>query len=168
MSTRDDWRKAYARQAEADLAAWQAVRTTAGTAECHRLQLLQMACEKLCKAFLIDGGTDPAALRSSHGYVANPLPTVIRHEILGQRGSLKGMRGVLAHVRHLAREIELLSPACDDGGRRPDNCEYPWEDGSGRVRSPLDQGFHPSRLLAVPAGRTFVKLVRGAIDRLLP
>jgi len=67
---------------------------------------------------------------------------------------------VLRHSRHLANEIEVLNPAVDRDGQRPDNCEYPWEDNNGVVRSPLDWTFQPSHLLTAPAGRTFLKIVR--------
>jgi hypothetical protein len=77
-----------------------------------------------------------------------------------------GMQGVLTQVRHLANEIELLNPAVRRDGRRPDNCEYPWETGD-RVISPLDWSFHPLRLCTAPAGRTFLKLLRESINRIL-
>ena len=79
---------------------------------------------------------------------------------------LKGMRGVLRFVRQIAEEIEILNPSARRDGRRPENCEYPWVAG-GRVHSPLDWSFSPLRLCTEPAGRTFIKLVRGAIDRIL-
>ena len=165
MTAEADWIRGYARQADADLRAWELYeqQPTALAAECHKLLFLQMACEKLCKAYLIQGGSSAADLQTSHGYVAKPLPIVIREQILRLRPNLKGMSGVLTHVRHLASEIELLNPAVERGGRRPDNCEYPWED-SGHVRSPLDWTFSSSHLCTAPAGRTFLKLLREAIN----
>ncbi len=32
----------------------------------------------------------------------------------------------MKEIRELCREVDLLHPSIDDGGRRPDNCEYPW------------------------------------------
>jgi len=112
---------------------WFVLQTVTDVAECHRLLFLQMACEKACKAHLILGGSSPETLQTSHGYVANPLPIVIKQQILRLSASLKGMRGVMEHVRHVAEEIEILNPAIDRAGKRPDNCEYPWEDSSGAV-----------------------------------
>ncbi len=125
-----------------------------------------MACEKLCKAYLIESGADPGGLQTSHGYISGPLPNILRQQILHTKQDLTGMQGVLTHARHLANEIEVLSPAVTRDGRRPDNCEYPWEI-AGRVLSPLDQPFNPPHLSTAPAGRTFVKLLRGSIDRIL-
>jgi len=166
MSDGTAWAQGYALQAGADLNTWFVLQTVTDVAECHRLLFLQMACEKACKAHLILGGSSPETLQTSHGYVANPLTIVIKQQILRLSASLKGMRGVMEHVRHVAEEIEILNPAIDRAGKRPDNCEYPWEDSSGAVRSPLTWSFHPSRLVTAPAGRTFLKLLRASIEQL--
>jgi hypothetical protein len=166
MTSRADWVQGYARQVSADFNSFQILQAIGDIPACHKLLFLQMACEKLCKAHLIAGGTDPQTLQSSHGYIANPLPVVIRQQIVYCKSDLKGMAGVLLMVRHLAREIEVLNPAVKRDGGRPDNCEYPW-DHDGTLRSPLDWSFAPSHLLMEKGGRTFLKLVRGAIDRLL-
>jgi hypothetical protein len=168
MSQPADWALAYAQQAKADFRAWELYEQhpEAVVAECHQLLFLQIACEKLCKAHLIQGGTPTEALRASHGYIANPLPIVIKQQIIFMRRNLNGMQGVLTLVRHLAEEIEVLNPSVRRDGQRPDNCEYPWEAGE-QVVSPLNWSFHPLRLCNVPAGRTFIKLLRRAIDRII-
>ncbi|MCI0378945.1 MAG: hypothetical protein L0215_15160 [Gemmataceae bacterium] len=160
-----EWAKAYARQAAADLRTWDLLHELSDVSECHQLLFLQMACEKLTKAHLCSRGSDPKELQSSHAYVSKNLPIVIRQQmaVVGARG--KTAVWILRHVRHLAREIEMLAPAVKRGGQRPDNCEYPWEDASGRLHVPLDWRFAPSNLLHAPAGRTFLKLLREAIER---
>ncbi len=167
MSTPNDWRVGYARQADADWKAWELYEKypAAIAAECHKLLFLQMACEKLCKAHLISKSTAAQDVQTSHAYIAKALPTVVSQQILAMRKDVHGMQGVMTHVRHLANEIEVLNPAVDRDGRRPDNCEYPWEDGGGVLRSPLDWTFAPSQLLLAPNGRTFLKILRGAINR---
>jgi hypothetical protein len=168
MSKPADWARAYARQTDADFRAWELFEQRPETvaAACHKLLFLQMACEKLCKAYLIQGGTPPEALQASHGYIANPLPNIMRQQILHMKQSLKGMAGVITHIRHLANEIEILNPASRRDGQRPDNCEYPWESGD-LVISPLDWGFPTSRLCTAPSGRIFLKLLRASINRVL-
>ena len=66
-----------------DFVAWELYEKhpEAVAAECHKLHFLQMACEKLCKAHLIQRGTPPRDLQGSHGYIANPLPVVIREQM---------------------------------------------------------------------------------------
>jgi hypothetical protein len=70
MSQPAEWALAYAQQAKADFRAWELYEQhpEAVVAECHQLFFLQMACEKLCKAHLIQGGTPTEPLRASHGY----------------------------------------------------------------------------------------------------
>jgi hypothetical protein len=166
MSTADDWAKAYARQAGADLGTYDLLADNELVPECHRLMFLQMACEKLTKAHLCAEGKDPKQLQSSHAYAAKNLTTIIKQQIVFSGSNPKGAPWVLGHSKHLANEIEILAPAVDRGGQRPDNCEYPWEDHGGNLHLPLTWTFTTSNLLTEPAGRTFLKLVREAIKRL--
>jgi hypothetical protein len=164
MSDSEEWAKGFARQAQADFETWGRLQGLPETPECHRLLFLQMACEKLTKAHLCKAGSNPAAIQSSHAYVARNLPIIIRQQI--SITNPKNAAWVLKHSEHLAREIEMLAPAVKRGGRRLDNCEYPWEDEGGRLHVPLDWTFTPSSLLMAPAGRTIIKLARDAINRL--
>jgi hypothetical protein len=167
MATPAQWAGGYARQAHADFRAWQAIEGNDDVHPCHRMQFLQMACEKLCKARLIDGGTPPEALQTSHGYVANPLPLIIRAQLEFMGENLRARTGLLNFTRHLAAEIEVTNPAVDRNGQRPDNCEYPWEDDRQILHSPLDWQFNPLRLLRDRFGPSFVKVLKLAIDRAL-
>lgn len=167
MATDAEWSFGYARQADADFKAWEEMQGNDNIAECHRLLFLQMACEKLCKAHLIQEGTPADTLQTSHGYVAKPLPIIIKQQIVFMKENLKGMQGVLQLAKHAANEIEVLNPAVDRDRQRPDNCEYPWENGQEVLHSPLDWSFDSSRLLTVRHGRTLRKLIREAINRLL-
>ena len=72
MAAGGEWSKGYARQADADLRTFEALQSSP-LPECHKLQFLQMACEKLVKAHLCGKGTDPASLQKSHNYVAGTL-----------------------------------------------------------------------------------------------
>ena len=167
MATPSQWANGYARQAHADFQSWQSIESNEVVHPCHRMLFLQMACEKLCKARLIEGGTPPAALQTSHGYVANPLPLVIRAQLEFMGQSLRPKSGFLVFTRHIAAEIEVMNPAVDRDGQRPDNCEYPWEDDAQALHSPLDWAFSPLHLLRGPFGSTFVKVLRLAINRAL-
>ena len=55
MENSDAWAHSFARQAAADLRALELYELLPDSvaAECHKLLFLQMACEKLCKAFVI-------------------------------------------------------------------------------------------------------------------
>jgi hypothetical protein len=165
MASGPEWATGYARQADADLKTFAALHSLS-IPQCHKLQFLQMCSEKLVKAHLCKGGTDPAALQQSHSYIAGTLPVVLRHQVLSMKRSAAQAGKILRNVRHLAREIDVLAPAVKRGGQRPDNCEYPWQDAGGALHVPLDWTFYPSLLLA-RGGRTFLKLLRAAIDQLL-
>ncbi len=170
MATFAEWSVGYARQAAADFSTYEALQTLA-IPECHKLQFLQMACEKLVKGYLCGQGTDPSTLQSSHAYVAGTLPVVLRQYAAFINFTGPTARSMMKHVKRLSQEIEVLAPAVKRSGHRRDNCEYPWSDGpgsSGTLHVPLDWSFTPSNLLVVPSGRTFLKLVRGAIAGLLP
>lgn len=166
MSNPADWALAYARQAGADFHAWELYEQhpKALAAECHKLLFLQMACEKLCKAYLIQISDQPMDLQASHGYTAKHLPTIVRRQILALGEDPARRRGVLTLARHISGEVELLNPAVRRGGARQDNCEYPWSAGD-RVVSPLDWTFQPLRLMTVRGGYTFLRLLKGAITR---
>jgi hypothetical protein len=161
VSSPQEWAKAYARQASADFQTWNRLKQV-DVPECHRLLFLQMACEKLCKAHLCGRGTDPVHLQSSHGYTAKVLPTIVKEQI--GRSKTPNARWVLEQARFLAVEIELLAPAMRRGGKRPDNCEYHWEDHGGVLHVPLDATFPPSNLIATRAGTAFVKSIQRALD----
>src|SRR5580700_5907782 len=103
MTLPSEWALGYARQASADFETFETLQTLPGIPNCHKLLFLQMACEKLCKAHLIASGTDPHALQSSHGYIAGPLPSVVRQQIVLLYADLKGTGGIQEMSRHLAR-----------------------------------------------------------------
>jgi hypothetical protein len=168
MTTARAWQQAFARQAEVDFLAWQQLQPASKLPQCQSLHFLQMASEKLVKAYLCEAGSKPADLQASHAYTAKNLHLVIRQQIsLTSASRPKGLELFLRHCKHLAREIELLHPQVTDGGKRPDNCEYPWEDAKHRLHVPADWHFQVADLLFMRAGRGFLRLMRDAIRRLV-
>lgn len=167
MATSTEWAIGFARQASADFATYLQLIGSPEVPQCHRLHFLQMACEKLVKAYLIDGGTAPASVQSSHAYIATTLPIIIREQMSLSKVKPHNQAWLLKHARLLSAEIEILAPSVRRGGAREDNCEYPWEDGAGHLRVPIDWQFKPaSELLLASAGRSSLKLVHDAILRL--
>ena len=131
MAKNAEWTAAYARQAEVDLNTYESltrIQARDKIPDFHILQFLQMACEKLVKAALCCDPIDPKSLQKSHDYVAKTLPVVFKGNLaLLGNSSLKAAQGFQTLARHLAQEINLLAPAVKREGKRPDNCEYPWE-----------------------------------------
>lgn len=140
MPERDEsWARACAKQALSDLDAREAL-VEAGSRKCHRLHFLQMASEKVSKAHLTKAnGHDN--VRNRHDYVAKHLPTIARifYAAINDGNELRGWE--IQEIRRLAKEIEVLSPACDGGNLREDNSEYPWENGRGGVCTPCEYSF---------------------------
>jgi len=165
VATAGQWRIAYAKQARADLQAREVLARDVKVPACQHLHFLQMACEKICKAYLCGMGTDPGALQKSHAYISKPLPAIIREQLVRRRSAQP--RWVLEAIRALARRIELLAPSVDAAGTIPANCEYPWEGRSGMVHVPAEHNFAID-LSREPAGRHLLKALYSLLDELLP
>lgn len=161
------WQHAYARQAKADLAAYEVLRDSPNLPQCQSLHFLQMACEKLCKAYLCSQKVEPRFLQTSHGFIADNLPEIFKDRRRRLRlYPLNPRSTLLKQVKNLSREIELLAPTVDSQ-RCPDNCEYPWEDGAGNVVVPAEHSFATLSLLPEAAGQELLKIIPFAIDELL-
>ncbi len=131
---------------------------------CHGLHYLQMACEKLAKAYrLRDSKAEVDALVSRHTgfarFVGPFLSTVLKDEYRGKEAQLRGL--IKCH-RLIAREIEKLAPAIDRT-TVPENTEYPWERDV-EVIAPCRYAFPSLQLLTQPGGRAFLNLVERAIS----
>jgi hypothetical protein len=130
------WVQAFARQAASDLVAYDVLAGAPSLPACHRLHSLQMACEKLCKASMIAAGTDPAEVQRSHAHIAKHLPRIVAQQMSRAAARLPRRNWIVDAIRPLARRIELLNPAVQDGGNVPENCEYPWPAPDGSVTAP--------------------------------
>ena len=139
MSERQNWQSAFLKQARADWEAYQ--KTSRATwAACHRLQFLQMAAEKLGKAFLVAGPSSLETTTQSHAAFVKFLRIVSNNRklknALGKKRAQQ--RKHFNQLLPLAYEIELLAPALAQSGPNP---EYPWKDASGNVLAPGDYSF---------------------------
>ena len=163
MPTAADWSRAFARQARADLDGHRTCCVTPSIPACHRFHFLQMAFEKAAKAHLCAAGSDPVQVQASHAYTAKVVPILIVAQVdqLGPEEAER-FRWVSKGVRPLAREGELLSPAVDDGGKRPANCEYPRVDATGKLHVPATETFPNLSSSDSHLGAVFLELLRAA------
>lgn len=167
MASYSEWRIAYAKQAKADLLARDKLLAHPDIPECQQLHFLQMACEKICKAYLCGQSVDPGTLAKSHAYIARTLPNVARQQFALQHNQTPTDHSwMIRAIRKLAREIELLAPAVKGGGAHPANCEYPWVGTDGSVNVPMEHKFHLD-LLYETAGRQLIKALYTAADDLI-
>lgn len=145
--------EAFRRQAESDLATYEAlVRTTLPVS--HRLHYLQMWLEKLCKAYLWMPGFNADDLRRRHQVVAAVLPRLVAERWRRLRAYEQPPN--MQAIRSLCREVDLLHPQVDNDARRPDNVEYPW-DAAGGVHVPVEHDFDLARRLYEHTGRSLLK-----------
>ncbi len=165
---RGDWADAFLRQGISDLGVHDLLASTlnASLPHCHALHYLQMACEKLAKAYRIRDTS--AALHGENGLLrkhvgfskfmsAFLLSPVVKR---GYTGRTKQLEEVRRRALALAREVEKLAPAVDDESA-PANAEYPWQAGE-KVVAPYEYDFPNLSLLRGASGRTFLKLVHQA------
>ena len=165
--TDDELRRAYERaflaQARSD---WNVYRLLSASGEpaCHALHYLQMATEKLAKAYRMRETDSPVSeLVSRHTGFAK----FVRQYLLSARnraayeGKAAQLQSLVQESAKLAAEIEKLAPAIDRGSS-PENVEYPWEAG-GRVFAPCEWSFPALSLLRAPHGRAFLKTIELAL-----
>jgi len=139
MSERQNWQTAFLKQARADWEAYQKTSRATWSA-CHRLQFLQMASEKLGKAFLVAGPSSLETTTQSHAAFVKFLRIVSNNRklknLLNKKRSQQ--RKHFNQLLPLAYEIELLAPALAQSGPNP---EYPWKDAAGNVLAPVEYPF---------------------------
>jgi hypothetical protein len=173
MPTKEEWSRAFAKQARADFETWNALKMylklpkgSSPLPQSQKLHFLQMACEKLAKAHLLKGrGAEVLDLEQSHAYIAKHLPTIVRQQMILSGEKERVANSVRDQCKRLAREIDLLAPSVKAGGKREDNCEYPWEQG-GKLYIPAEWPFTNLDLLTAEAGRNILKRIQAAINRL--
>ena len=145
--------EAFAAQAASDLNAYD-VLAASSLPSAHRLHYLQMWLEKLCKAYLWLPNAAIGELRTKHNVVEKVLPRIILEH--WRRIGFE-RRPDIGAIRNLCREVDLLHPQIDDGGRRPDNVEYPWADAGGASQVPARWTFPIQRRMYSNTGRLLRK-----------
>lgn len=155
--------EAYAAQSQSDFRLYRDILQS--VEECHSLHFLQMACEKIAKAYrLRDTPSFTEEDLYSHialsGFIQNFLkaPQIVAR----YRGYDAKRRHLERYARGLARNIERLAPAVDRE-RTPANTEYPWVSGR-NIYAPVNHHYRLTDELAEPAGRDFLRLIETAIE----
>ena len=108
---------------------------------------------------MIASGANPLFVQRSHAHIAKQLPMLVQISTSHNAGRKSRDNWIVRAIGPLARKIELLNPAVQDGGRSPHNCEYPWPAPDGKIIAPADHKFEFSELFD-PAGVTLLKVMR--------
>jgi hypothetical protein len=158
---------AFAAQGRSD---WEVFKHLAGLSRpsfpsCHRLHYLQMATEKIAKAYRIrDTGADVDKLAKGHAGFEEFVNSffrckTIRDEYTGKDAVLQTLQ---KNATTLAKQIEKLAPAIDNFVS-PENAEYPWER-DGKVHRPCKFEYPNLSMLTQPAGRAVMNLIERAFN----
>jgi hypothetical protein len=158
---RDEWAIAFHQQGRSDWVIFREFNGRSDVPRAQALHYLQMATEKLAKAYrLRDAKTDldqmnhVGFLAFFNMYMRSPQ---MREEYKGKTAQ---WRIVQRECERFARNVELLAPAVDRQVH-PDNTEYPWEAG-GAVIVPILYTFPNLSFLQQPQGRNFLNLIERA------
>ncbi len=157
------WSEVFLSQAKSD---WQVYKHIEGTSfpRCHALHYLQMATEKLAKAYLLAGPTDIQTVRTTHSAFTKYLQALSRNKRLQNALGMLDTQ-LRAHIKQLlplAYEIERLAPALARDGPNP---EYPWETPRGTYHAPAVYEFGMSSILLEPRGLHLKRLIQIALER---
>jgi hypothetical protein len=134
------WRMAYFAQAQNDYGLFRELKGRSDVAMCQKLHYLQMATEKLAKAFLSPhAGSPPPRVHTALARflrMSKGRPEIRRQ--LGYEGNYQAYCSYIDSLVGVAERIERLAPVGDQ--ERP-NPEYPWVDGTGNVVCPAGYAF---------------------------
>ncbi len=139
--TYDEWARAYARQGASDLTVYSELRDMRKRGvvpECHELHYLQMALEKVARAYLLKHSQGDRSRYLSTHVAAGEFMKLYAQSAQG-KARFQSEGQIDKAVKQLAREIEHLTPAVEREAR-PSNVEYPWSDGVA-LTVPADVAF---------------------------
>ena len=113
---RHNWAAAFARQSASDFAVYQHLAAQTSFPACHALHYLQMACEKLAKAYRFrDVSMSIDDIQTTHVAFSKVVHQIVMSPNFHKRysGKTAQLKEILRSSRLLAREIEKLAPAVD-------------------------------------------------------
>jgi hypothetical protein len=153
-----NWKHALLDQAEADFQAYTAIQSISGIRECHLIQFLQMAVEKLLKG-LKSNGLEPPEIKhnvfQNFYNLSGNLPNV--SQALGYPDNAQFVR-YMSGLRTIIEQLESYVPT---GGKQQENAEYPWEGRS------LDTQGNLQVDVSVPARNNYSFLSQADLSDLL-
>lgn len=159
----NDAQKLWWQQAQSDRALFLQLRRV-GARECHLLHYLQMATEKLSKAYLWRSGKAPP---KSHTGFVRFLKALLDRRTADLQGVAKALGFArpedldrwVAHIQHLAYALQNIAPAEARNGPNPWPHEAPVHCPAGHKFSLWDQ------LVNTGQGRKLMEIIDRAITR---
>lgn len=167
--SREEWSRGYAEQARSDLEVYELLKERKPTLACHWLHYLQMAGEKLAKAWVLKNQyTSLEKILGSH--TAASLKEFVTayfkdHQGRSYKDHQEQLRIITVQLGHLADRIQNLAPAADPE-KHPQNTEYPWSNGI-TLFVPCRQPFFEAEFDPL-VWKEFVRTLRDASEDLAP
>lgn len=138
------WRSAYFAQAQDDYAVFCDFKRRTDIRMCQKLHYLQMATEKLAKAFLSPpaGGCPPMIHTALVRFlqISKGRPEIRRR--MGYGSDHRAYCSYIDSLIGIAMQIEALAPT---SGKQQPNPEYPWVNQDGAVMTPATYSFSEFR-----------------------
>jgi len=152
-------------QSKADHAVFVLLRQQ-GVEQCHTLHYLQMATEKLAKAYFWRSGSPPPRTHAGFVQLLRFLGQVRQSDreriaTLFSFNRFTDFQNWLRTVLPLAYELERLSPDLSNDGPNP---EYPWPHATPQF-APASHNFPIWNSLTSGSGRDLMRVIRIAVDR---
>jgi len=137
-----------------------------GCAQCHTLHYLQMATEKLAKAYFWRSGSAPP--RSHAGFVqflrflGSQIPSNDRNRVanLFHFSRSNDFQSWIRSALPMAYDLERISPDLANDGPNP---EYPWPH-AGPEAAPANHDFTVWHSLISAQGRHLMRMIRIAVE----
>jgi hypothetical protein len=154
------------KQAHSDWRAYQVLRKTGGVDSCHELHFLQMAAEKISKAYLLRTFQP----KRSHAGFGKFLRLLIQSSNSGnlqriarihQFNYIQSFEQWIHSVRPLADDLEKLAPALAKDGPNP---EYPWPHDAPK-EAPALYHFPLLERLELAEGRSLLRFLEVSVKR---
>jgi len=131
-----DWRTAYSEQAKSDFSMFNELKD-GDTPFCHQLHYLQMATEKLAKAYLTPTGS--GRYQKVHNAFVRFIRTAGTMPGIMNAAGFSNREHYQAYLRGLLEKAHLVEDLSPEGEDHP-NPEYPWQTPNG-IETPLRYGF---------------------------
>lgn len=163
----NDYQRLWWDQAKSDHGAFLLFRRH-GASQCHSLHYLQMATEKIAKAYLWRSGSPPPKQHAGFVHFLRLLGQI------REKGDRQRIATLFTFTRFsdfrnwinraglpIAYDIERLSPTYADDGPNP---EYPWPHREPRF-APVHHEFEVWSRMQTSHGRNLMRIIRVAIER---
>lgn len=161
----NSYQELWWQQAARDHVAFQMTRSQ-GFAQCHTLQFLQMATEKIAKTYFWRSGSPPPKSHAGFAQFLRFLGQIRQRDrdriaTLFTFGRFDDFQNWINTVQPMAYALERITPDLANDGPNP---EYPWPHREPRV-APANHNFEVWGQLKSGSGRHLMRIIEIAVER---